>query len=60
VSRTVELVDQTTDAWRDEKSKLVFISSLGLTPRKEFRGLPNLRVALSQFDKVEDCDVSCS
>jgi hypothetical protein len=58
VSRTVELVDQTTDAWRNEKSKLVFISSLGLTPREEFRGLPNLRVTLSKFDQVEAVNVS--
>jgi hypothetical protein len=53
--RTVELVNQTTDAWRNEESKLVFITSLGLTPRRDFRGLPNLLVKL---DRVKDFNVS--
>lgn len=32
VARTVEMVDQTNELWREEKSKLLFTLALGLTP----------------------------
>lgn len=42
VSRTVEMVNQTDDSWRDEKSKLMFMLSLGLTPKPQKPGTLSL------------------
>jgi hypothetical protein len=46
-------VDQSTEMWRDEQSKLLFVLSLGLHPRNDLRGLPYVKIAIDRTKDVE-------
>jgi len=49
ISRTVELLSQMDDGWREPKSKLLYMTALGLTPILHKTGVPFVRCSVSRL-----------